>query len=293
MKRILITGANSYIGISVSNYLLQWPDQYAVDTIDLIDGTWREKSFSPYDVVYHVAGIAHADVNKLTNECKEKYFSVNTDLAIETAKKAKADGVVQFIFMSSACVYGNSSPIGKQKMITRETPPSPANCYGNSKLKAEWGIIPLQNETFNVVILRPPMIYGKNCKGNYQSLVKLALMLPVFPKIENRRSMLYIGNFIEFVRLMIENEERGTFWPQNKEYSNTSEIIEMIAEAHGKKLLLIKGFKWVIKLLSFYKKNLTKAFGELTYEQNMSKYKTEYCRFSPSESIRLTEDDNG
>ena len=104
MKRILITGANSYIGTSFEKYLEKWPEKYQVDTVDMIDGSWREKDFSGYDVVYHVAGIAHSDNGKISPEREKLYYAVNTTLAVETAKKAKAEGVKQFIFMSSASV---------------------------------------------------------------------------------------------------------------------------------------------------------------------------------------------
>ena len=106
MKKILITGANSYIGTSFEKYMAQWPDKYQVDTLDMIDGSWREKSFAGYDCVFHVAGIAHSDNGKISTEKAKLYYAVNTDLTVETAKKAKAEGVKQFIFMSSAIVYG-------------------------------------------------------------------------------------------------------------------------------------------------------------------------------------------
>ena len=170
MKKILITGANSYIGTAVEAHLKRWPQDYQVDTVDMIDGSWREKSFAGYDAVYHVAGIAHSDTGKVTQERKAFYYKINTDLTVETARKAKAEGVKQFIFMSSAIIYGESAPVGKQKIITRETPVDPANFYGDSKVQAENGILPLNDEHFKVVILRPPMIYGKNSKGNYPVL---------------------------------------------------------------------------------------------------------------------------
>ena len=128
MIKVLITGANSYIGTSFENYIKSnFSEKYEVSTIDMIDGSWREKNFAGYDVVYHVAGIAHSDSGKISAEKEKLYRSVNTELTIETAKKAKADGVKQFIFMSSAIVYGESAPIGKQKIITKDTPVSPAN----------------------------------------------------------------------------------------------------------------------------------------------------------------------
>ena len=201
MKRILITGANSYIGTSVEKYLLQWPDEYQVDTIDMIDGSWRDKSFAGYDSVFHVAGIAHQDSGKITEERKKLYYQVNTDLAIETAKKAKADGVKQFIFMSSIIIYGASARMGEKKVITRDTVPAPVGAYGDSKLQAELGIQPLHDEnSFKVCILRPPMIYGPGCKGNYPLLSKIACSLPFFPDVYNQRSMLFVGNLCSFLR---------------------------------------------------------------------------------------------
>lgn len=289
MKKILITGANSYIGTSFEKYVSQWPEKYETDTVDMVDGSWRKKSFAGYDAVFHVAGIAHSDNGKISEEKEKLYYSVNTDLTIETAKKAKEDGVKQFVFMSSAIVYGESAPIGKQKIITKETPVAPANCYGDSKVQAEKGLKELEDDRFQVVILRPPMIYGKGSKGNYPVLVKFAKKLPLFPYVRNERSMLYIGNLVEFVRLMIENEERGTFWPQNAEYSNTSELVRMIGAAHGKKVRLVKGFGWLLKIMSHFTGLVNKAFGNLTYEKSMSEYKEEYRRATLAESIEETE----
>ena len=288
MKKILITGAGSYIGTSFEKYIKNY-DEYTVDTVDMIDGGWREKDFSGYDAVFHVAGLAHSDVGNVTDEVKAKYYAVNTDLTIETAKKAKADGVKQFIFMSSAIVYGDSAGIGKEKHITRETPTDPANFYGDSKVQAEKGILPLADDNFKVVILRPPMIYGPNSKGNYPILSKFARKLPIFPYVENKRSMLYVENLCEFVRLMVENEESGIFWPQNSEYSNTSEMVKLIAEAHGKKILIIKGFGWALKIMSKVTGFVNKAFGNMSYDMEMSKYKEEYRKFDLLESIKKTE----
>ena len=289
MKKILIAGANSYIGTSFERYMQQYVDEYQVDTIDMIDGRWREKDFSEYDIVYHVAGIAHSDNGKISQEKEKLYYSVNTNLTIETAKKAKADGVKQFIFMSSAIVYGNSAPLGKEKIITKDTPVYPANCYGDSKVQAENGIAPLADDTFKVVILRPPMIYGKGSKGNYPTLVKLAKKLSLFPYVKNQRSMLYIENLMEFVRLMIVNEENGIFFPQNAEYSNTSEMVKMIGHTHNKKVRLVKGFTWVLKIMGLFIGLINKAFGNLVYDQNMSQYKQKYQKFTLIESIEATE----
>jgi len=285
MKKILITGANSYIGTSFERWVSRYPDRYSVDTIDLKDEKWREKSFNGYDVVFHVAGIAHVSNNP---KLKDLYYKVNRDLAIETAKKAKEDGVKQFIFMSSIIVYGDSAHINNKKIIDNNTKPQPSNFYGDSKLQAEQGILALESESFKVVILRPPMIYGKGCKGNYPKLVKAALKLPVFPDIDNERSMLHIDNLCEFVRLMIDNEERGIFFPQNKEYIKTSEMVKVIAETHGKKIRLTKVFNPVLKLLAYKVGFINKVFGNLVYEKSMSEYKENYRVRDVRESISLS-----
>lgn len=290
MKKILITGAGSYIGTSFEKYIKEnYPDGYVLDTVDMIDGGWREKDFSGYDAIFHVAGIAHSDNGKISAEKEKLYYTVNTDLTIETAKKAKADGARQFIFMSSAIVYGESAPIGKTKLITEDTPVSPANCYGDSKVRAENGILPLNDENFKVVILRPPMIYGKGSRGNYPTLAKMALKMPFFPYVKNQRSMLYVENLCEFVRLMIENGESGIFWPQNAEYSNTSELVKMIAESHGKKTRFIKGFSWALKLCGRFVGLVNKAFGNLSYDMRISDYSVDYRICSLKESIERTE----
>ena len=133
------------------------------------------------------------------------------------------------------------------------------------------------------------MIYGKGSKGNFPQLEKFAKKLKFFPYVKNERSMLYVGNLVEFVRLMIENEEQGIFWPQNAEYSNTSELVKMIGVANGKKIHLIKGFGWLLKILSVFTGLINKAFGNLSYDAEMSNYKVEYRRFNLEESIKETE----
>jgi len=292
MKKILITGANSYIGTSFEQYIQKhYPDEYLVDTVDMIDGSWREKDFSVYDTVFHVAGIAHADTGKVSEERKAFYYKINTDLTFETAQKAKNDGVGQFIFMSSAIVYGESAPIGQRKVITADTVPTPANFYGDSKLQAENAILPLQDEGYQVVVLRPPMIYGKGSKGNYPTLSKFARKLPVFPYVNNERSMLYVENLCEFVRLMIKNGESGVFHPQNSEYSNTADLVKMIANTHHKRICVIKGFGWALKLLSHFSGLVNKAFGSMSYDMGISAYKENYQVCSLEQSIERTEGD--
>ncbi|WP_270474904.1 NAD-dependent epimerase/dehydratase family protein [Clostridium cochlearium] len=260
MKKILITGANSYIGTSFENYIKRWKDEYIVDTVDMIDGSWKEKSFSGYDVVFHVAGIAHI---KETKENASLYYKVNRDLVYEVAKKAKAEGVKQFIFLSSMSVYGMETGV-----ISRDTIPSPKSNYGKSKLQAEELIAPLQDVTFNIAVLRPPMIYGPGCKGNYVRLEKFALKSPIFPKIENKRSMIYIDNLCEFVKRIIDDKSSGVFLPQNDEYVCTSDMVREIAEANGKKIQMTKLFNPVLRVLKV--STVNKVFGDLVYDKDNS-----------------------
>ena len=293
MKKVLITGAGSYIGTTFETWIKEHSESITTETLDMKDPSWQDQDFHGYDAIFHVAGIAHADVGKVSEEQKALYYKVNTDLTIQCAKKAKAEGVGQFIFMSSIIVYGESAGIGKKRVITKETPLSPANFYGDSKVKAEEGLTGLRDDDFKVVILRPPMIYGKGSKGNYSFLSKMAQKLPVFPDIENQRSMLYVGNLCKYVSLMIENEEDGVFFPQNKDYVRTDAMVQKIAESHGRKIRMIRFFNPMLILLGRGKGRLAglanKAFGNLVYDKALSRYRENYCVYGLEESICLTE----
>lgn len=289
MKRILITGADSYIGVSVENYLKRWQNRYQVDTVSLRCENWREQSFRGYDSVLHVAGIVHQAKTKDDPAQAELYDRVNHRLAVETAEKAKADGVGQFIFMSTESVYGQTAPVGRTVTITKDTPLRPVDNYGISKAKAEGGLAALGADGFRVAILRPPMIYGKGCKGNYQTLAKLAKKLPVFPLVENHRSMLYIDNLSEFIRLLVEDGAEGVFCPQNAEYVSTCDMVSRIAHANGRGILMVRGFTWALKLISPLTSLAGKAFGSLCYDRSLSDYPRDYCVKSFEESIAETE----
>lgn len=291
MKRILITGANSYVGTSFEAHLKQWEEKYRTETIDMVDTSWRDRSFRGYDAVFHVAGIVHQKDKKNEPDTVALYDRVNRQLAVETAQKAKADGVKQFIFMSTASVYGLTAGVGQQILINRDTPVCPVDPYGASKAKAEEEILALADENFRVAIVRAPMIYGKGCKGNYTTLSTLARKLPVFPMVENQRSMLYIDNLSEHIRLLVEDAAEGIFWPQNREYVNTSELVNLIAHTHGKNILLVKGFGWALKLVHGITDMADKAFGSLCYDYALSAYPKDYCIKNFYESVAETESD--
>lgn len=279
MKSILITGANSYIGTSFEKWVAQWPDEYTVDTVDMIGDGWKEKSFTGYDVVFHVAGIAHV---KETKKNRALYFKINRDLACETAQKAKAEGVRHFIFLSSMSVYGLEKGI-----IHADTLPAPKTAYGKSKYEAEGLMNDLSDESFIVSILRPPMVYGRGCKGNYPRLARLVLKMPFFPNIENRRSMIYIDNLSQFVMQLIDDPRDGLLFPQNLEYVNTMEMARYIAEAHNKTIKKTRAFNTLLNTLNIGMVN--KVFGSLTYDMSMSEQEKKYTVCNFGESIIHTE----
>lgn len=283
MKKILITGAYSYIGSSVENWLLESGDTYQITTLDMRHDTWLDEDFSRYDAVFHVAGIAHFSKDE---KQKELYYKVNTLLTEEVAEKAKTQGVKQFIFMSSIIVYGDSS--NSKLVITKDTIPSPSDFYGDSKLQAEHKLDKLADETFKVAIIRPPMIYGKGSKGNYPRLSKLAQKTFIFPEFLNERSMLHIDNLCEFIKKIIDLELFGVFFPQNKEYICTSKLVAEIAKHHGKTVYLTRSFNYLIPLF-FRFDTIKKLFGNLVYEQGMSQYDFDYQIREFKESIERTE----
>lgn len=260
MKRILITGKTSYIGTSFASYIKDNPE-YQVDTISVRGEDWKTQDFSVYDVVLHVAGIAH---KKETKENQQEYFDVNYTLTKELGKKAKDEGVSQFIYLSSMSVYGITEGV-----ITKDTVPTPTSAYGKSKLEAEKYLETLQSDDFKVAIIRPPMVYGKECPGNYTKLSKISSYLLFVPKIENNRSMIYIYNLNYFISIIILEQYYGVFLPQNNSTISTIHLIKEIRNLRGKKTLLFP-------IPNLIKKNIlknsvfNKIFGNLSYEKQDS-----------------------
>ncbi len=268
MKRVLITGANSYVGTNVEKWLMKEPDKFYVETLDMQDPNWKDFDFSGFDVVFHVAGIAHVSTKK---KMKDLYFKVNRDLAIETAEKAKDSGVSQFIFMSSMIVYNS-----KETRITKDTVPNPDNFYGESKLQAETGIQKLQNKRFIVSILRPPMIYGPNSKGNFQKLIKYCNFMPIFPKNTKYKSALYIDNLCLFIKNILESNKSGVYFPQNKEFFKISQIVLIIRKHLGKNTLLLTWLNGLIYILIRLSIKARKIFGMRIYDIKLSSYSFHY-----------------
>lgn len=279
MKKLLITGTSSYIGNSLESWLKKSDKDYKVDKISLRGANWKDLDFSNYDSVFHVAGIVHI---KETAENRDSYYKVNRDLAFEVAQKAKAEGVKQFVFLSTMSVYGLESG-----SIDSNTKSSPNTSYGESKLQAEKLLESLREESFKVAVLRPPMVYGRGCKGNYPKLAKLARKTPIFPQIENSRSMVYIDHLSEFTRHLIDDERDGLFFPQNSEYVCTSEMVRIIGKQNGKNIMMTRLFNPIIRMLKAG--TVEKVFGSLTYDKKMSDYEKIYQLFEFEDTIELTE----
>lgn len=281
MKRILITGANSYIGTSFEKWLEASEGDYQIDTLDMIDPKWRQFDFSPYDAIFHVAAIVHKNEKNMDSTVYDK---VNRDLPIELAGLAKAAGVKQFVFLSSMSVYGN-----KEEVITKETKENPSTYYGKSKLAAEKGLMQLESADFKVLLMRPPMVYGPKATGNYTRLSKLSRITPIFPNIANQRSMIYIDNLLEFVRKAIDTNLSGLHFPQNKEYVTTSQLVKTIRDVNGKNTLLTAIFNPIIKPLSNVSQ-FNKLFGNLVYAKELSTEVFDYQVADFHESVRKSEE---
>lgn len=295
MKKVLITGKGSYIGTSFIEWVNEkHPGEFEIEELDMIDVTWCEKDFAEYDIIFHVAGLAHADVGKVSDETKAFYYKINRDLTIETAEKAKKSGVKQFVFMSSMIIYGESAGVGKRKVVTKDTKPHPANFYGDSKWQADKGVRKLQNDEFHVAVIRPPMIYGKGSKGNYPLLSKMAKKLPVFPKIRNERSMLHIDNLCEFLVMLMNSGNGGIYFPQNQEYVQTCQMVKMIGKISGHRVRLIRilnpGVIIAGKIPGKISGLANKAFGNMVYDKSMSRhFDGKYQIYGLKETIKRTE----
>ena len=295
MKKILITGAGSYVGENVRKYIMQTAgDQFVIDAVDTFGDNWKKADFSQYDVVYHVAGIAEVNGKK---GMEQLYYKVNTDLTIEIARHAQANGVKQFIFMSSMIVYKETKSL-KGNIITPESLPAPNGVYGDSKLKAEEGLKKVSGgfsgvqevaegeSRMKVCILRPPMIYGPNSKSNLLRLGRLGTKVPFFPNWRNKRSMLYIDNLGEFVKQAVLRELEGTFYPQNRELSATVDIIRFFAKAAGHRIWITKLLNPFVWLGSFVLQPVNKMFADSYYVPEMSEYPFEYQIVSFEESLK-------
>ena len=254
MKRVCICGAHSFIGTALEARLSAAPERFSVRTLSLHEPL-ETLDFRGADAVVLVAAIVH---RKETKALIPLYEAINRDLAVETAKKAKAEGVGQFILLSTMSVYGMTTGT-----ITKDTVPHPNTAYGRTKLEAERAVAALADGTFAVTILRPPMVVGAGAKGNYRRLERLAKRLPFSPDFENRRSVVRIETLCGTLARSIEAPRSGVFFPKEPEPVSTRELIEEAAKRQGRALKRSKLLNPAIRLFRTLTSTGKKAFGDL------------------------------
>lgn len=268
--RILITGKGSYIGEHIRLYLD--PFCHDIDEVDTIGDDWRLIDYSKYKAVIHVAAVVHNDAKKASEDLFKR---INIDLPVQIAKLAKSNRVKQFVFLSSMAVYSQGKTLSKNdSIINHDTQPDATCGYGGSKLKAENLLQELEDDKFKVVIIRPPNVYGPGCRGNYIPLFKkLALKLYICPYAfsDIRQSMLYIDNLCELVRLILDTQSSGLFFPQDDIAPSTVELIKTIRGVYGKRTHYSRIFGFVVKICS----NLSiikKIYGGIQYKSELSNH---------------------
>ena len=283
MKRILVLGKNSYLGESLYSWLGKFPIQYETSIVSTLNYEWKEADFSKYDVVVDFAGIAH--INNITPDMENLFYSVNRDLTIEIGQYAKEHGVKHLIYFSSMNVYGDYCENLKDRNAV-----NPTSFYGDSKLQGDIGLEKLEDDNFKVAHLRPPFVYGKGCSGNYNSISRIAKKTPIFPDFKNKKSMIYIDNLCEFVRLVVDNKTEGYLTPQNKELVSTADLVREIAKVSGHKIWFTKLFNWCIPIGKKMTRQIRRAFADDCYVKDLSDYYDwKYCVVSFEESIKRTE----
>ena len=203
MAKILIIGANSFVG---KNYI-KYSKNTDVKEVSLIENLPEEIDFKGYDVILHLVAIVHQ--SKKIDE--KEYFRVNKDLCIRTAQKAKADGVKQFVFLSTVKVYGKYD--AKEGPWNEKSKCNPDDAYGKSKYAAEIELKKLEDQNFTVSIVRTPLVYGENVRANMRSFIKLVEKVPILPlgNVENKRSFTSVENLVAFIDRIIEKRASGVF----------------------------------------------------------------------------------
>lgn len=265
--RIIISGKKGYLANQLKKYIDDKNSGHEVSLISVRDEKNKWKLFKA-DVFIHASALVHKRETEFTFQ---DYYKANTELTINLAEKAKKSGVKQFVFISSMSVFGTN-----RECINENTKLEPASHYGKSKLAAEIELKKLESLDFTITIIRPPMIFGSNCPGNYKSLSKLAKLTFLFPETKNKRSMIYIENLCEFILQTIENNDSGIYHPQDRDYINTGVMVKEIAKANNHSLYLSKILEKLLKVFIGNRSIYKKIFGNLYYSKELSEYRNNY-----------------
>jgi nucleoside-diphosphate-sugar epimerase len=275
-----VVGQKSYIAQSYKKHCFS--KNTDIQLINSRENAWENQTFYDLKVLVCTVGIAHVSIDP---KIENNYYKINRDLPIEIAQKAKNENIKHFIFLSSMIVYGDDYPIGNHFIISQNTKPHPTNFYGKSKLEAEEALLKIADENFKVTIIRLPMVYGPGCKGNFVKLVRIAEKAPIFPSIENKRSMIFIDNLCSYLDYIIENKITGIVYPQNTEYVSTLRIIKAIASIRNRKIWYTSFFNPLIRMLSRKVNFLRKIWGTKYYDLSLSQDIEKYNIVSFEESI--------
>lgn len=280
MVKILITGANSFVGTNFRKFS-QYRD---IDEVSLLDKKPEDIEFGIYNVVLHLAAIVHQS-RKIG---EEEYFRVNRDLCLRVAEHSKKCGIRQFIFLSTLKVYGGF--VKGTSLRNEDSECFPDDAYGKSKYAAEIDLKKLEDEHFTVSIIRTPLVYGEGVKANMISLVKLVDLFPVLPfgKIENRRNFTYAENLVGYIDRIIEKSASGVYIIMDNKAHSTTELVNNIADSLGKKVYLFKTPQILLRLCSFFVPNkLDRLFGSLEFENTKTRKELDYNPpFSTQDGIK-------
>ena len=281
--RIVIIGKNSYIGGYIKNYLTSFGHE--VYEFDIEHNELNETIFENVDSVIHVAAIVH---RKDIKDYKI-YKKINTDLPYKVAQLAKANGVAQFVFLSSMAVYKQDKSL-KGNWLDEHSECNPQSLYGKSKYEAELLLNSLSEANFKICHIRPANVYGKNCRGAYmESFRKIVQRLPCIPvAYENvKQGMLYIENLVELVKLIVENKAEGIYPAQDKTAVSSVELMEEIAKSitvKNKKSRFL-GIPFKIFRISVVKK----LYGGVAYTREYATTQLgDYCLYDFSQGIQKT-----
>lgn len=296
MTRLGIVGAGSFIGSAVASHLQQKHSHtIEVKEIESLDDAWKSEDFSQYDVLLYAAGIVPWALDRkklgIASDADEQAYLdvVNADLARKVGKKAKKEGVRHLVFLSTSDVYAKSTSADPRSIVDFSTKPCPESAYGKSKLKAEGMLQELESDDFCVSLLRLPMVYGPHCtRGSFASLARLAAKVPIFPDVQNARSTLFTGNLAELVAVLASARNGGTYLPQDPAWASTSQLVQLLAEAQGSHVRLVRWASGPCLYLARHNAMARKMFGNFRYGLTASNTDLKYQCFELREAIQLS-----
>ncbi len=256
MTKIVLTGANGFVGsrlfsalkgrarvqvVGLCRLLPHGGEGLALQAVGDLQRADLSALLPEVDVLIHAAARAHIMKDEVADPLAE-YRRVNVESTLNLARQAGAAGVKRFVFISSIKVNGEATVNGKA--YSADDTPAPEDAYGLSKLEAEQGLMKLAAETgMELVIIRPPLVYGPGVKGNFASMIRLVekgLPLPL-GSIHNKRSLAGIDNLVDLIIRCIDHPAAANqvFLAGDGEDLSTSELLRGVSNAMGKPARLI------------------------------------------------------